>query len=564
MAKQQTGTPIIKPQTKVIDNFTGRLTRIINGDMNSGFAKFSSSFGYDPFTKPMNLTWMEGLTDVFGITDLVLDGKVAFGIDGGANPNAYLIGSTGNLYKVQTVSSTNNSVHSVVGVASVRSGSPTYNKGASMEFFGQNIKIYVGSDSQINSINFDGSSDAVVGNASRYAANVFRPLADFIGTLVFGNGPTIAQIDSTGTVSSPVIQVSNSVGSIYSSLNPPLPTTMKVHDIDTSPDNNYMLMSASEADYETIANNVNTPNLVNTFPASSKIFYWNGTDGTATAGTTFANNLLTALQSYLQQNHMFASDSMGAGLYADSKKIITLQGNKSPFPNATGVNGQFLYWSTIEKVTVAGEVRTFGVMYYYGSLDQETPVGLYRMIRFIPPIFNGNMVEMPFNQLVNVAYTDVNSTNSSVRSASYGTHYMSYLGVANNATQSGSVLGVYRFNVPPSGSGTAFQGIFETQNQLFSKRIGISQIRVYCEPTTTNNAFQLDMIGGDGNVVTNGTFTYTYAAGSDVTSMQGPMERINFNPGTQTLYSLGVRITNTGSANMTIKKIEIDYMEEGK
>jgi hypothetical protein len=255
---------------------------------------------------------------------------------------------------------------------------------------------------------------------------------------------------------------------------------------------------------------------------------------------------------------------MGAGLYADSKKIITLQGNKSPFPNATGVNGQFLYWSTIEKVTVAGEVRTFGVMYYYGSLDQETPVGLYRMIRFIPPIFNGNMVEMPFNQLVNVAYTDVNSTNSSVRSASYGTHYMSYLGVANNATQSGSVLGVYRFNVPPSGSGTAFQGIFETQNQLFSKRIGISQIRVYCEPTTTNNAFQLDMIGGDGNVVTNGTFTYTYAAGSDVTSMQGPMERINFNPGTQTLYSLGVRITNTGSANMTIKKIEIDYMEEGK
>ena len=46
-------------ETIEITNFQGRLTRILNGELNSGFAKFTTSFGYDPFSKPMNLTWAE-------------------------------------------------------------------------------------------------------------------------------------------------------------------------------------------------------------------------------------------------------------------------------------------------------------------------------------------------------------------------------------------------------------------------------------------------------------------------------------------------------------------------
>src|SRR5690606_26066581 len=123
--------------------------------------------------------------------------------------------------------------------------------------------------------------------------------------------------------------------------------------------------------YETVANNVQTPNLVNTFPAQSKVFYWNGTDQTITAATTIATNLVTALQSYLQQNHIFASDSFGSGLYADTQKVLTLPFTKSPFPNAVGVNGQFLFWSAPEKFLVGNQTRLFGTMYYYGSLDGE-------------------------------------------------------------------------------------------------------------------------------------------------------------------------------------------------
>jgi len=535
---------------------------MVNGDMDSGFAKFTMSYGYNAFNKPMNLTWLENPSDVTvgSATDLVLDGKVRF-IGENGNSFAYLIGSKGTLYKVQINSASNNSVNSVVGRYSVLAGAPTYNKGGSMEFFGSNEKIYIGSDSQVNSINFDGSADVVVGNAANYASNVFRPMTEFVGTLVFGNGNTVGQIGATGTVISSVVGVSSTIGNVYSSLIPPLPPSMLVKDIDNSPDNNYILMAASEVDYENISSG-GTPNMLNTVPAQSKVFYWNGTDPGATAATTLATNLLTALQSYLQQNHLFASDSFGAGLFQESKKILTLNLNKSPFPNATGVNGQFLFWSVPERVTLGSNQRLTHAMYYFGSLDQENPPGLFRVLREFPPLFLGNTVETPFNQLVGVQYSDSNASQSSVVTAGVGTHYYSFRGVASgNQT---SVLGLRYLNIPGTGLNTPQLGVYETQNQLFSKRISVAQIRVYTEPTIAGNGFQLDIIGGDGAIVENGTFTYSFGSVVDPNTNSSVMERINFNPNIQTLFSLGIRITNTGSTNMTIKKIEIDYDESGK
>jgi hypothetical protein len=62
-----------QPTTIEITNFGGRLTRILNGPLNSGFAKFTSSWGYDPFSKPDNLTWFESPTDITGsINNLVV------------------------------------------------------------------------------------------------------------------------------------------------------------------------------------------------------------------------------------------------------------------------------------------------------------------------------------------------------------------------------------------------------------------------------------------------------------------------------------------------------------
>lgn len=542
------------PQTLEITNFSGRLTRIPNGDLNSGFAKFTASYGYDPFSKPFNLTWMESPTNISGVSDLVMDGKVRF--IGENNPVVYLIGSTGNLYKVQINSSTNNSVHSVIAVSSVRAGSPTYVKGASLEFFGANEKIYVGNDKQVNSINFDGSADAVVGSAGSYAANVFRPLQRFIGNLVFGNGNTVGMIGASGTVLSSVIGVSSTIGNVYSSLNPPLPSSTRVKDLDTSPSNDYLIIASADIDYENIST-VNTPNRLNTVPADSRINYWNGTDSTVTAANSLSTSLIASLQTYLGRNHFFSSDSFGAGVNSDTQKLLTMQDNKAPFPNATGVNGNFLHWAAPEKVVdSSGTTRLFTALYYFGSLDGENPPGLWRILREQASFF-GNTIQVPFNLLVSTKYFDVNTTQSSVVAAGVGTHYYSTHEISRD-NEFGSVLGLNRINIPPSSTSAKSGATYETQTQLFSKRIGVSQIRVYTEPVVAGNAFQLDLIGSDGAVIPNGTFTYTFGDPVDRSV------RINFNPSIQTVYALGVRITNTGATNMTIKKIELDITEEGK
>ena len=44
--------------TLEINNLGGPLTRRNNGDINSGEARFETSWGYDPYSKPGNLTWM--------------------------------------------------------------------------------------------------------------------------------------------------------------------------------------------------------------------------------------------------------------------------------------------------------------------------------------------------------------------------------------------------------------------------------------------------------------------------------------------------------------------------
>lgn len=130
-------------QTIEITDFSGRLTRRINGEVNSGMAKFNTSWGYDPFSKPGNLTWLEQPVSIAGISDCVLDGKVHMESN---LPFVYGIGHTGNFYKIQTNNATTPNLDSVIGIASVKANVSSYNFGASMEFYGANEKVYVSHD----------------------------------------------------------------------------------------------------------------------------------------------------------------------------------------------------------------------------------------------------------------------------------------------------------------------------------------------------------------------------------------------------------------------------------
>lgn len=546
--------PSEKPETIVITNFGGRLTRIINGELNSGFAKFTTSFGYDPFSKPMNLTWLEQPVDITGPTS---DGLIV-----AAKPRpttamtVYAISSAAKMFTITSASVLAGSpnVDSVVGIASLTAGSPTFLYGSSMDFFGSTEKIYYSADNRMNSINFDGSGDATLGS-NNMAPNTYHPVKQFSGKLLFGNGNTVAAVDATGTITSSVVGTGQ--GSYYSELNPPLGVESYVHDLDSSVDGNYSLITASNVNNEQIL----TPTS-DGFESSANdgyLFRWNGSDPTITAFSTIPSYSVSALQTYLQRNMFFSNDSFGSSLNDGTNKILTLPNNKAPLPNATAVNGNFMTWICPE-VSSDGSTRNAS-LYYFGQLDQENPIGLYRMMRLASPLAGGFVYQTPLNILVANRYSTVNSAKTAIAAQSYGKHYLSVMAIK---AATGNSYTLYRFLVTPSGTGTPQLGVYETQTQLFSKRIAIAQIRVYTEPTIAGNGFKLDILGGDGSVIENGTFNYTFAAGSSPLALQGSFERINFSPNSQTLYSFALRITNTGTTNMTIKKIEIDYTPEGK
>ncbi len=550
MAKQ----PVQKPETIVITNFSGRLTRIVNGELNSGFAKYNTSWGYDPFSKPLNLTWLEQPTSILSSsTNLVLAAKQRYA-SGTQGVYAVSTGTSGNLYKITPYTRGNPSspnADTISTVGSVQGGGFSY--GASMDFFGVNSKIYVGTDDRVVSINYDGTAEATIGSPANYT-NTGHALKQFIGSLAFSNGNTIGLIGTTATVTSSVIGTGQ--GNLYSQLNPPLGVETIVHDLDTSIDGNYLLVSASNITNEpiTVLNNDTLAGAA----SDGYIYGWNGTDATVTTSNTIPSYAITALQTYLSGNYIFSDDSFGGALNSGQNKVLTLMNNKSPLPNGTLMNGNFVSWVCPE-VSSDG-TAIYGSLYYFGSLDQENPAGLYRMMRFTSTLTNGSIYQMPLNILVSNKYTTTSTAASNISPLAYGKHYIS-LWDQNGSTNTYRLM---RFLVPPSGLGTPQLGVYETQTQLFSKRIGISQIRVYTEPTVSGNSFRLDVVGADGAVVPDGTYNYAFGDTLDPQSGATSLERINFNVNAKTQFSAGIRITNTGTANFCIKKIELDYTVEGK
>lgn len=554
------------PKTIEITNFAGRLTRIINGDLNSGFANFKNSWGYDPFSKPGNLTWLEQPTDITGtaITDLVL-AAVARSENG--QLYIYAVGSAGRLYKIQPNSISSPTVDSVVGVFSASVSGTTYNYGASMALFNYATastigKIYVGGDNQVVKVNTDGTGASAISAGAGYVVNRYRPLVQFAGKLLFGNGNTIAAIDNTDTVISTI----NNPSSIYSQLNPLLPPETYVTDLDVSTDGNYAIIASSGTLNEqptnygaTVDGNLQPANAV-----SGNLYLWNGSDQAATASNQMGKFSINALQAYFQNNMIFINDSFGSSINNGTQKLITMTGNKSPFANGTDVNGNFLTWVTVESTDGTSLVAS---LYYFGQLDEETPQGLYRILRYSTSLSNGFVAQAPFNMMINSASVGLNTSASVVSQFGYGKHYFSTL-EANTSTAAKFTL--QRILVPSSGSGVSQFGFYETQTQLFSRKITVKQVRVYTEPTVAGNSFILKLIGSDGNFMRDsnmglgGYFQYTYAGGTDITKLQGALDRIDYNPSIQNTYALGLQIQNFGNANMTIHKIEIDYEQSGR
>lgn len=529
----------------VIDNFLGRLTRYKDGDINSGFAKYTSTFGNDPFSNPGNLTWFETPTRIDTaetvITDLIVAAKAR--LESGIT-YVYAVGHLGRLYKIQVNDPTtyNPNYDTPVLLATLTAQSPTFKYGSSINFFGSTERIYIGHDKGITRVDFNGTNETFVGVAGSWTASVPRPVVQFAQYLYVGNGNNLAQVTAGAAVGS------------YSVLNPAFFVGTFVRDLDVSPDGNYIQATVSRINSPDMT--VTTQDTNSLSSADSYVFLWDGVlngnnEGVASARSTFNSYSTNANLSFGSYGYTMGYDLGSTAIYAGNQKVVTLDNSLSPNFGALFSTGNLLGFASPEQD--ASVLK--GSMLFYGQYDSEIPAGLFRPFR-ISATTQTDIVQIPYCGIVSNLFYGSSSAGYTSNLVGSAKVYFSTLETDSGPT---TKYKLYKFTTVPTGVNNAIAGVYETQTQLFSKKIRVGQIRIYTEPLVTNNSFTVALIGSEGNVITGSSQTFTVgtgpvASGDDV---------VKYSPAIAPTYALGVRITNSGTANMVILKIELDWTPAG-
>lgn len=527
--------------TLEITNFAGKLTRYNNGPINSGMAKLNTTYGNDSFSSPGNLTFFEAPTRIDSggtiITDLIVAGKAR--VESGIT-YLYAIGHLGRLYKIQIndPNTYNPNYNNAVLLATLSSNSPTFTRGGSMDFFGATERIYIGSDIGVTRIDFAGTNETFVGALGSWTQLVPRPLKQFVGKLYVGNGSNLAEIDSTATVTT------------YAKLSPGFPTNSQVRDLDTSSDGVYLESVVSLQALGDIT--ATTPDTSSTANSVSYIIKWNGTDTGFTTFETFPGFSLTANTVGGNRQFTFGNDLAGHCIFNPTEKILSPLFAQAPLPNAVNMNANIVGWSVPEFV----QGFTKASLFLYGPLDQEySNTSWYRQFQMAASGTETNVIKMPFGLIV--SNFSIGPASNGYAGGVYSTSnfYFSTLETSPSPTTD---YKLYYFNTVSTGTGTPI-GVYETQSQVFSNKQTVSEYRVYTKPLIAGNSFKVDLIGSDGNPITNGTTTFTVGTNCSVGD-----DRVRFNPTISPTYIIGCRISTLGTTNQTIVKVEIDHERAGK
>ena len=519
------------------------MTPTINGDINSGQSYWLDVFGYDPFTKPGNLTWNENPTriDTAGsvITDLILAGKVR--VESGIL-YVYAIGHTGRLYKIQVnnPATFNPDYDNPVLLATLTAGTPTFTRGAFIDFFGATERIYISHDVGVTRIDFNGTNETAI--SGTWTQNVPKPLQQFLGRLYIGNGTNIAEIDSTATVTT------------STKLSPGFPINTQVRDIRITPEGTYIKMVVTELPLSNITST--SPDTPTISPVDSYTFLWNGTDVGYTSSRFYPSIILTAAIMFGDLEYLFGYDSFSQAVYNPVRKLLTSLPDvnaDSSLPNGIISIGNLVQWISV--LGFGGFGNT--IVQSYGNIaDYDNTNGFWAPNFPIPTGTETDAVRAPFQLLV--SNIGEGSSSSGYTDNIFGTPKI-YYSVLETSSAPTTAYKLYKWPIFPTGLGTAItDGLFQTQNQLFSKKVTLKQVRVYGQPWVTNNAFTIDLIGSNDIVIPGSSQTFT--AGTNLVVGD---DFAWYNPASEPVYSLGLRITNAGTANHVIQKVEIDYDDKG-
>ena len=535
-------------ETLTITEFGGSLTRRNNGDINSGLAKFDTSWGYNPFTKPGNLTWMEQPTSILSLAGAgsIIGIMKTRTVDNQGYVYAINAGGSGGLREIlvnsPSTSNANLDSSSIVGQLAVV---PNPVRSMGMVFYGSTEKIFYGDDDGLQKINFDGSSPTSIinGGVGSIVSAVPRPLTTFLGKIYFGNGPNIGEIDSTELVTT------------GAKLSPALPVGVVVRDLDVTPDGNYLQLTASKTN--PLGGFQGNPTATPAASTDSYKFLWNGIDDGATYFEEYGGLGLTASQTFGDKNYSLGYDPQGAAIYSNQQKIVSLPNNASPHPTATFSTGNMLCFMNPEYVD--GELR--GSLYNYGQYDAEIPVGLFRILRHESAVKTDVKFVNAATNVSNLLYFPSYSSYTNDLAGAGKIYFTTHETSADANADSRSIL--WRFMTVPTGTGSIVAGTYETQTQLFSKKVQPKEVRLYTDPLVSGNDFVIDLIGSGGSVISGGSQRFIVGA----SSIAAGTDMVQYNPATAPTYAIGARITNsstTGVVNWTATKLEIDYTPAGK
>jgi hypothetical protein len=277
-----------------------------------------------------------------------------------------------------------------------------------------------------------------------------------------------------------------------------------------------------------------------------------------TQGITFPNYSLTANASFRNYQYTFGYDQFGSAVFAPTEKLLWVSEGTSPSPNAViSIGNMFIFASTLSYAGVFEldflawgstdfEVGQFPLGYYdlffMNATEPETDV-----VRtpFMMPVSNAG-VGPSFNGYVDNLYSSPKIYFSTLESSGTTTAYRLYKWNLNTT------------QVIPDGD-IIVDAVYQTQSQMFSKKQKIKEVRIYGDPWVDGNEFLIDLIGSGGNVIANGSKTFT--AGTNLTVGD---DYAWYSPDTAPTYMLGISITNKGLTNFVINKIEIDITDGGR
>lgn len=536
--------------TLEIDNFRGEMTLFKNGNINSGKSYEQVCSGQNPFPKPGQLTWSENATQIDSsgsvITDLIVAGKER--VESGVL-YVYVIGHTGRLYKIQVNDPTsyNPDYDNPTLLATITSGSPTFTNGGFIEFFGATEKIYIGHDKGLTSINFNGTGESAI--SGTWTQNVPRPLKQFVGKLYIGNGSNIAEVDSTGTVTS------------SAKLSPGFPTNTQTRDMDVSVDGNYLEMVVSRLPLYDVTSG--TQETTSTANSESYIFKWNGTDAGYTAFTTFPSFALSANILFQNYQYTFGTDQFGMALFNPNEKIISIPEGSSPLPNAINSTGNLLLWMQPIYFNGVLEVDLFA----WGSNDFEVghPYGYWSLFFINATAPETDIVRVPY--MMPVSNLGLGASSNGYAGNVFGRAKIYFSTLETSVTPT-TKYRFYKWRVNTStqvaNTNALTEGLYQTQTQLFSKKVTMTEVRIYAEPWISGNSFLIDMIGSDGNPITDASKTFTAGTNEGDGILQIGKDFAWYGPTSAPTYVIGLRITNLGTTNYTISKVEIDVDPSGK